>query len=166
MEIYAIFNSETNVFQCALIQGQDYETKGDEQWQERMAALNGLFSGGVHTDDDWILTDEDDYNKYMLGTAGGDNGTGYIRDPETNHAVSAPAIEKTYEQEIAEAEAEYNAQVTEIKDDYLTAVLSDDDDGVTECKTRFQTATTEGDQRIKDIIDKWFNDQDGGDDNG
>ena len=113
MEIYAIFNPETNVYQCALIQGQDYETKGDGQWQECMNARNDVFA---HTEDDWILTEEEDFNKYMLGRSGGDNGTGYIRDPATNHAVSAPAIEKTYEQEIAEVEAEYNAKVAEIKD--------------------------------------------------
>ena len=166
MEIYAIFNSETNIFQCALIQGQDYETKGDQQWQEMMANRNGIFAGGMHTEDDWILTDEDDFNKYMLGTTGGDNGTGYIRDPATNHAVSAPAIEKTYEQEIAEAEAVYNAQVAEIKDDYLTAVLSNDNTGIAECKANFANVTAEGDQKIKDIIEKWFNDQDGGDGNG
>ena len=165
MEIYAIFNSETNIFQCALIQGQDYETKGDEQWQENMTNLNGIFAGGMHTEDDWYLTDEDDYNKYMLGRSGGDNGTGYIRDPATNHAVSAPPIEKTYEQEIAEVEAQYNAQVAEIKNDYLTAVLSNDDTGIAECKSTFATVTAAGDQRIKDIIDKWFNNQDGGDGN-
>ena len=31
-----------------------------------------------------------DFEKYLLGHSGGENGTGYIRDPETNHAVSAP----------------------------------------------------------------------------
>ena len=165
MEIYCIFNSETNVYQAGLRQGYEYTEKGDEQWIERMNTLNNIF-GTPHTEDDWILTDEEDFTKYMLGRSGGDNGTGYIRDPATNHAVRAPAIEKTYEQEIAEVEAEYNAKAAEIKDDYLTAVLTEDDDGVAECKTRFQSATTEGDQRIQEIIDKWFNEQEGGEGNG
>ena len=160
MEIYCIFNSETNVFQCALKQGEDYQVKGDEQWQECMQRLNGLFAGGMHTEDDWILTDEDDFEKYMLGTTGGDNGTGYIRDPETNHAVSAPAIERTYEEELAAIEAKYNAQVAEIKDDYLTAVLSNDDSGIATCKTNFANVTAEGDVKIQELIDRYFNGMD------
>ena len=159
MEIYAIFNSETNVFQCALKQGEDYQEKGDEQWQERMQSLNGIF-GAPHTEDDWILTDEEDFQKYMLGTTGGDNGTGYIRDPETNHAVSAPAIERTYEEELAAIEAKYNAQVAEIKDDYLTAVLSNDDSGIATCKTNFANVTAEGDVKIQELIDRYFNGMD------
>ena len=163
-EIYCIFNSDTNVFQCALIQGAEpdgqFDERGDERWQERMASLNTLFSS-PHTEDDWILTDEEDFQKYMLGRSGGDNGTGYIRDPETNHAVSAPAEEKTYEQEIAEIEQNYKAQTSEIKDDYLDAVLSNNDAGIAECKTRYQTVTEENDNAIKDAIDKYFDDKDG-----
>ena len=164
MEIYAIFNSDTNVYQCALKQGAEpdgqFDVRGDERWQQQMASLNNLF-GAPHVDDDWILIDEDDFEKYMLGRSGGDNGTGYIRDPETNHAVSAPAEEKTYEQEITEIQENYKAQTAEIKDDYLDAVLSNNDDGVAEAKTRYATVTEENDNAVREAIDKYFNDKGG-----
>ena len=124
MEIYAIFNSDTNVYQCALIKGQDYQEKGDKQWKERMSERNNIF-GSPHTEGDWILIDEEDFQKYVLGRSGGDNGTGYIRDPETNHAVSAPP--KPFDEQIAQIQSKYGSKLKELNESYVNASLADID---------------------------------------
>ena len=149
MEISAIFNAETNVFQCALKQGEDYQAKGDEQWQECMQRLNGIF-GAPHTEDDWILTDEEDFEKYMLGTTGGDNGTGYIRDPTTGKSVSAPARIYTFDEQIAQIQSKHNAKMKELEASYLNASLADMD--TTELKEQYAALVEESNAEFIEAI--------------
>ena len=46
-DIYCIFNSDTNVFQCALVQGAEpdgqFDVRGDERWLQHTSQLNNLF---------------------------------------------------------------------------------------------------------------------------
>ena len=162
MDIYAIFNTETGVYQAALIQGEEenggqFDSFGDERF-EQASQIKNLFTNSS----DWILISEEDFAKYKLGTHGGDNDTGYLYDFATGLPISAPPIEKTYEQEIAEVTADYKVKTDSIKDDYLTAVLIDDDtsaENIAECKQRFQAVTEEDDNKIRDIIDKYFDEK-------
>lgn len=161
MEIYAIFNPSTGVYQCALIQGQDYNEIGDDLWLECMNNVNSIFN---HSPEDWVLIPEEDFEKYKLGNTGGENGTGYIYDFETEQAISAPpAPEKSYEEKVAEVQANYTAEVAIIKDDYLDAVLNNDDGLIADCKLRYKEVNTQSDKAIKDLINEYFGDKDGGD---
>ena len=120
-EIYCIFNPKTNEYLTAVVQGEQFDVRGDERWQERVASLNTLFSA-PHTEDDWILTDEEDFQKYMLGRSGG-----YIRDPQTNHAVKSPTAGYTFDEKIARIQGKYNAKLKELNESYVNAGLADMD---------------------------------------
>lgn len=161
--IYGLFRE--GIYYCAALKqgtaedGGDFDERGDERW---IAAASSVQMACGRTEDDWFEISEEDFQKYMLGSHGGDNDSGYIRDTETGLAISAPPIEKTYEQEVAEVQAEWKSQTDEIKNDYLDAVLTDDEDSaeiITECKQRFQNVTAEGDAKIIDLINKYFNDK-------
>ena len=43
-----------------------------------------------YIDNGYILVSNEDYQHYIGNRGAGDNGTGYIRDPETGKPVSAP----------------------------------------------------------------------------
>lgn len=43
-----------------------------------------------HLDDGYIPISDEDYQHYIGNRGAGDNGTGYIRDPQTGKPVSAP----------------------------------------------------------------------------
>ena len=44
----------------------------------------------AYADDDYIPISDEDYQHYIGNRGAGDNGTGYIRDPQTGKPVSAP----------------------------------------------------------------------------
>lgn len=128
MKIYAIFNSLTNVWQCALTQGPEpegeFDEVGDERWNAAVKNLEGIFPNST----DWIEISEEDFEKYRLGTSGGDNGTDYIRDPETNKPVSAPARIYTIEEKVAMIEQKYGQQISELTKAIAIADLQGDSD--------------------------------------
>ena len=70
----AVGHRETTV-----VSGVHYETEG-----ERQKYLDDGFSP---------ITDED-YQHYIGNRGMGDNGTGYIRDPETGKPISAPPVKE------------------------------------------------------------------------
>ena len=165
MDIYAIFNTETGVYQAALIQGEEenggqFDSFGDERF-EQASQIKNLFSNST----DWILISEEDFAKYMLGTSGGDNDTGYLYDFSTGRPISAPAREYTLEEKQAELETNYNKAAAVIKDTYLDAVLTNDDTTVETCKTQYQRLSTDYNNLNQQLIDDFFNDKED-EDNG
>ena len=159
-QIYGLFRE--GIYYCAALKqgtaedGGDFDERGDERW---IATASSVQMACGRSDDDWFEISEEDLQKYLLGSHGGDNDSGYIRDTETGLAVSAPPIEKTYEQEVAEVQAQYKVQSDEIKDAYLTAVLTNDDSTIAECKADFQNMTVENETKITELIDKYFGDK-------
>ena len=144
-EIYCIFNNETNEYLTALVQGEQFDERGDERWQERMASLNTLFNT-PHTEDDWILTDEEDFQKYMLGHSGG-----YIRDPQTNHAVKSPTAGYTFDEKIAQVQSKYNAKLKELNESYVNASLADMD--TTNLKEQYAALVEESNTEFMQVIE-------------
>lgn len=170
--IYGLFRE--GIYYCAALKqgtaedGGQFDERGDERW---IAAASSVQMACGRSEDDWYEISEEDFQKYLLGSHGGDNDSGYIRDTETGLAISAPpiVIEKTYEQELAEVTANYKAQTDEIKDAYLEAVLIDDEntaENIAECKQLFQNVTAEGDTKIQELIDKYFKEKGDGEGNG
>ena len=121
MEIYAIFNTETGVYQAALIQGAEedggsFDTFGDERF-EQASQVTKIFQNSS----DWILISEEDFEKYRLRTHGGDNDTGYVYDFKTKKAVSAPP--RPFDVQIANIQSKYSSQYNDLKKDFLDALL-------------------------------------------
>ena len=126
MDIYAIFNSDTGVYQAALIQGSEqdggsFDTFGDERWIQAASNINNI----MRNSSDWIQISEEDFDKYKLGTHGGDNDTGYLYDFNTGKPISAPP--RPFDTQISMIQSKYSAQYKELKNDYLDALIIDAD---------------------------------------
>lgn len=93
----------------------------DEQKQE-------MFDNG------FVEIDEEEWNYYVGNKGMGDNGTGYIRDPQTGKPISAPPYVPTKEEKLARLEAEYQQEKAKLEGYFSTALLMDDTDTQTELK--------------------------------
>ena len=78
-----------------------------------------------------VVISEDDWQHYIGNYGEGENGTGYIRDPETGKPVSAPPYVPTAE-EIAEAER--GAAHSEITMETVEEALCAMDESIEEIK--------------------------------
>ena len=126
MDIYAIFNSDTGVYQAALIQGSEqdggsFDTFGDERWIQAASSIKNI----MRNSSDWIKISEEDFAKYKLGTHGGDNDTGYLYDFTTGLPISAPP--RPFDTQIANIQSKYSAQYKELKNDFVDALIIDAD---------------------------------------
>ena len=126
MDIYAIFNSDTGVYQAALIQGSEqdggsFDNFGDERWIQASENIKNI----MRNSSDWIQISEEDFEKYKLGTHSGDNDTGYLYDFSTGTPISAPP--RPFDTQIANIQSKYSAQYKELKNDYLDALIIDAD---------------------------------------
>ena len=126
MDIYAIFNSDTGVYQAALIQGSEqdggsFDTFGDERWIQAASSINNI----MRNSSDWIQISEEDFDKYKLGTHGGDNDTGYLYDFNTGLPISAPP--RPFDTQISMIQSKYSAQYKELKNDLVDALIIDAD---------------------------------------
>ena len=82
----------------------------------------------------FVEISEEDWNYYVGNKGMGDNGTGYIRDPQTGKPVSAPVHIPTKAEKIARLEAQYEADKKKLKGYIVDAILSDDAEVVAEIK--------------------------------
>ena len=138
MEIYALFRDRTH-FCAAIIQGpatedgsgEQYDVVGDERWKK--ATANYETACACH--EKWIQISEEDFTKYMLGSSGGDNGTGYIRDLNTGQAVSAPARVYSFDEQLAQIQSKHSAAMKELEASFINASLADMD--TTELKEQY-----------------------------
>ena len=134
MDIYAIFNSDTGVYQAALIQGSDFDTFGDERFTKASKNINSIMANSS----DWIKISDEDFQKYKLGTHGGDNDTGYLYDFETGKPISAPARILSYTEKVNTVYQDYKVQFDNLKDSFINASIADDSDLVQDCKEEYQ----------------------------
>jgi hypothetical protein len=93
----------------------------DEQKQE-------MFNKG------FVEINEEEWSYYVGNMGEGDNGTGYIRDPQTGKPISAPPYVSTKEEKLSQLEDEYEANKNELKNYLMDAILNGDDETVTELK--------------------------------
>lgn len=72
---------------------------------------------------------------YYIGSRGmGDNGTGYIRDPQTGKPISAPPYVASQEEQANALASSYTARVQEINNEIVAAMVDGDEDTVAELK--------------------------------
>ena len=148
MDIYAIFNSDTGVFQAALIQGSDFDTFGDERWNEAANNINSI----MHNSSDWIKISEEDFEKYKLGTHGGDNDTGYIYDFSTGKPISAPARILSYAEKVQITYQNYKVQLDNLKDNFINASIADDSDDIQNCKNEYKQLIEKSNEDLIAVI--------------
>lgn len=116
---------------------QEYDDEGkpipDTRVDERKEAL--LAEGCIPISrEDWEL---------YCDVRGGENGTGYIRDPLTGRPVSAPAYVPSKEERMEAVRMEYEPQFEELKDAMATAMLSGDTELQDELKADYDALAEE-----------------------
>jgi len=76
--------------------------------------------------------------RYYAGLEGtGDNGTGYVRDPETGKPISAPAHIPSTEEKLARLEYDYAAEKARLREYMSTADLMQDDETKAELQAEY-----------------------------
>ena len=76
----------------------EYLTKFDGAGHRETTVVSGIHYATdeerqKYIDDGYIPISDEDYQRYIGNRGMGDNGTGYIRNPETGNPVSAPPVE-------------------------------------------------------------------------
>ena len=114
---------------------------------------------GVHfsTDDEkqkyldggYIETSDEDYAYYVGNRGNGANGTGYIRGAD-GKPTDAPAIVVTTEQKQASIAADYESQISELKDALATATLAGGESLIAELKTEYAEVKSEYEAALKE----------------
>ena len=84
--------------------------------------------------DGYIEITQEDWDYYVGNHGDGDNGTGYVRDPETGKPVSAPPHVPTKAEKLATLEAQYEQDKAELTKYYAEAMISDDTEVLAELK--------------------------------
>lgn len=101
-----------------------------------------------YLDDGYIETSDEDYAYYVGNRGNGANGTGYIRGAD-GKPTDAPAIVVTTEQKQASIAADYESQISELKDALATATLAGDDALIAELKTEYADVKSEYEAALK-----------------
>lgn len=102
-----------------------------------------------YLNDGYIETSDDDYAYYVGNRGNGANGTGYIRGVD-GKPIDAPAIVVTTEQKQASIAADYESQISELKDALATATLAGDESLIAELKTEYAEVKAEYESALKE----------------
>ena len=101
-----------------------------------------------YLDDGYIETSEEDYSYYVGNRGTGANGTGYVRGAD-GKPIDAPAIIVTTEQKQASIAADYESQISELKDALATATLAGDESLIAELKSEYAEVKAEYEAALK-----------------
>lgn len=82
----------------------------------------------------FVEISEEEWNYYVGNRGAGDNGTGYVRDAKTGKPVSAPAHVPTKEENLAQLDAQYDADKAQLREYLTDALLADDNELMTEIR--------------------------------
>lgn len=101
-----------------------------------------------YLDDGYIETSDDDYAYYIGNRGAGANGTGYVRGAD-GKPTDAPATVVTTEQKQASIAADYESQISELKDALATATLAGDESLIAELKSEYAEVKAEYEAALK-----------------
>ena len=102
-----------------------------------------------YLDDGYIETSDEDYAYYVGNRGNGANGTGYIRGAD-GKPTDAPAVVVTTAQKQASIAADYESQISELKDALATATLAGDESLIAELKEEYAEVKTEYEAALKE----------------
>nr|WP_304098074.1 hypothetical protein [Mitsuokella multacida] len=131
-----------------------YLSKFDEDGRRIATVLDGIhFSTDAekqaYLDDGYVETSEEDYAYYVGNRGNGANGTGYIRGAD-GKPTDAPAVVVTTAQKQASIAADYESQISELKDALATATLAGDESLIAELKEEYAEVKTEYEAALKE----------------
>lgn len=130
-----------------------YLSKFDEDGRRIATVLDGIhFSTDAekqaYLDDGYVETSEEDYAYYVGNRGNGANGTGYIRGAD-GKPTDAPAVVVTTAQKQASIAADYESQISGLKDALATATLAGDESLIAELKSEYADVKAEYEQALK-----------------
>ena len=99
-------------------------------------------------DDGYIETSDEDYAYYVGNRGAGANGTGYIRGTD-GKPTDASAVVVTTAQKQASIAADYESQISELKDALATATLAGDESLIAELKSEYTEVKAEYEAALK-----------------
>lgn len=131
-----------------------YLSKFDEDGRRIATVLDGIhFSTDAekqaYLDDGYVETSDEDYAYYVGNRGNGANGTGYIRGAD-GKPTDAPAVGVTTAQKQASIAADYESQISELKDALATATLAGDESLIAELKTEYADVKAEYEKALKE----------------
>jgi hypothetical protein len=101
--------------------------------------------------DGYIETSDDDYAYYVGNKGTGANGTGYIRG-EDGKPTDAPAYVPSVEEQLAQLDAQYNADKAVLSEQYTMAMLTDDTELAEELKAELVALNEDYDKAYEEIV--------------
>ena len=130
-----------------------YLCKFDDDGKRTATVVDGVhFSTAAekqeYLDEGYIETSDEDYAYYVGNRGNGANGTGYVRGAD-GKPTDAPAIVVTTEQRQASIAADYESQISELKDALATATLAGDDALIAELKSEYAEVISEYEAALK-----------------
>ena len=131
-----------------------YLCKFDASGKRTATVLDGVhFSTAEekqkYLDDGYIEISNEDYAYYVGNRGAGANGTGYVRGAD-GKPTDAPAIVVTTEQVQASIAADYESQISELKDALATATLAGDESLIAELKSEYAEVKSEYEAALKE----------------
>lgn len=117
----------------------EYLAKFDADGRRKTTVVRGVHyttedERQSYIDDGYVLISDDDYQHYIGNHGMGDNGTGYIRDPQTGKPISALPYVASQEEQANALASSYTARVQEINNEIVAAMADGDEDTVAELK--------------------------------
>ena len=131
-----------------------YLCKFDTDGKRTVTVVDGVHFSTVeekqkYLDDGYIETSEEDYAYYVGNRGTGANGTGYVRGAD-GKPIAAPAIIVTTEQKQASIAADYESQISELKDALAAATLAGDESLIAELKSEYADVKSEYEAALKE----------------
>lgn len=102
-----------------------------------------------YIDDGYIETSDEDYAYYVGNRGTGANETGYVRGAD-GKPTDAPAVVVTTAQKQASIAADYESQISELKDALATATLAGDESLIAELKEEYAEVKAEYEAALKE----------------
>ena len=117
----------------------EYLAKFDASGRREATVVSGVHyttdkERQTYITDGYIQISDEDYHHYIGNRGAGDNGTGYIRNPQTGKPVSAPAYTPTQEERANQLAVSYAARVQELNNEIVAAMADGDEALITELK--------------------------------
>jgi hypothetical protein len=101
--------------------------------------------------DGYVEISEEDWNYYVGNMGAGENGTGYIRGAD-GKPTDAPAYVPSVEEQLAQLDAQYNAEKANILTAYQTAMLYGDTDTMESLKADLTALDEQYDEDYERIV--------------
>ena len=101
----------------------------------------------------YVEITQEEWEYYSDNRGKGDNGTGYVRDPETGKPVSAPAHIPTKAEKLAQLDSQYDIDKAEMRKNMTNALLLGDDSLIADLRAEMTAIDTAYEEERQAIID-------------